>query len=139
VLFGESEISDYRPALTKKNVSQFKITVQESFLGYLQEPAHDVPRQPQNLPFRQLTPAFEQSRKIALVAVLRDDVAVALFPDHIVTFEDVGVSELAESLDFAIEHFPAGRIAHAFHVDGLNRHCIVCIEDGILVRPLVPL
>ena len=58
-------------------------------------------------------------------AEFRDDVAIGGLPDHFIASEDVGMFELGEGLDLAVEHLPADCILDSTHVDGLDSNCFI--------------
>jgi hypothetical protein len=55
-----------------------------------------------HLSFAHFSFFLEERAEIALLAVFGDDEAVGRFPNDIEAFEDVGVLEFGQGLDFAI-------------------------------------
>ena len=102
MLFCKSEVCDNGPPIVEKNVGQFEVAVQEPPLCDLDEPSHDVPGQLHRFPFAHLSLLFEQSTEVAPVAKVGHDEAVTCLPNHVVTFQDVAMLQLGQSLDFAI-------------------------------------
>lgn len=112
--------------------------MQELILANLQEPLHDVAHEPHHLTLPHPSLLLEQGAEIALVAELSHDIAMRSLADDIEALENIGMPQLGEGLDLAVEHFAADRITHALHVDSLNGHGLVWMGEEVLVVSLVP-
>lgn len=112
--------------------------MQKLILADLDEPLHNIPHEAQHLPLAHPTLLLQQRAEIALVAELSDDIAMRSLSDDIEALEDIGMLQLGQGLDLAVQHLATDRITHALHIDGLNGHGLVCMEEGVLVVSLVP-
>jgi hypothetical protein len=102
VLLREAEVCDDGSAVVQEDVGQFEVAVQVAALCHLDEATDDVFEQFEGFLFGDPSAFLEEAAEVALVAVLRDDVAVGGLSDHIEALQDVGVFDLGECLYFAI-------------------------------------
>lgn len=112
--------------------------MQELILTDLHEPLHNIPHEAQDLALAHATLLLQQGAEIALVAELSDNIAMRGLADDIEALENVGMLQLGQGLDLAVQHFAADRVSHALHVDSLDGHGLVCVGEGVLVVSLVP-
>ena len=101
--------------------------MQELILSNLKETIDDVQHEGQDLCLAHPAFLLEDGAEIALIAKLSDDVAMGGFSDDIEALEDVGMFQLGQGLDLAIQHLSADGVAHAFHIDGLDGHCLIWV------------
>lgn len=102
MLLREPEVRDHRPPPAQEDVGELQVAVQELLLRHLHEAPDDVLRQPQHFRLGQPALLLQEGAQVALVAVLRQDVAVRGLPDHLEALEDVGVLQTRQRLDFAL-------------------------------------
>jgi hypothetical protein len=112
--------------------------MQELILADLDEPLHNIPHEAHDLPLAHPTLLLQQRTEIALVAELSDDIAMRSLTDDIEALEDIGMLQLSQRLDLAVQHLATDRITHALHIDSLNGHGFICMGEGVLVVSLVP-
>jgi hypothetical protein len=102
--------------------------MQKLIFSDLKKSIDDVFHDVQNFSLSHASFLLEERAEVSLIAKLGDDIAMRGFPDDIEAFEDVGVLQLGECFDLAIEHLPTDGIANPLHIDGLDGHCLVYIE-----------
>ena len=139
MFLGEPEVGDDSVAFAHEDVGEFEVSVEESSFTHFDESTDDVFEEFEGLRFGNFAFLFDEFAEISLIAELSDDVTMWRFANNIEAFEDVGMIEGGEGLDFAVEHFPADGILDAFHIDGFDGNGLVWIKNEVLVRSLVPL
>lgn len=101
--------------------------MQELILSNLKKPIHDIAHEGQNLRFTHPASFLEDGAQIALIAKLSNDVAMRGLSDDIEALENVGMLQLGQGLNLAVQHLTADGITNAPHIDGLYRHCLICL------------
>lgn len=101
--------------------------MQELILSNLKEAIYDIAHEVQDLRFTHPASFLEDGAEIAFIAKLSNDVAMRGLSDDIEALENVGMLQLGQGLNLAVQHLTADGIAHAPHVDGLYRHCLIWV------------
>jgi hypothetical protein len=101
--------------------------MQELILSNLKKAIHDIAHEGQDLGFTHPASFLEDGAEIAFIAKLSNDVAMRGVSDDIEALENVGMLQLGERLNLAVQHLTADGIAHAPHIDGLYRHCLIYV------------
>ena len=112
--------------------------MEELILADLEEAIYDILHDGQHVRLAHPAALLEKGAEVPLVAKLSDDIAVGGLSDDVEASKDVGVLQLGERFDLAVQHLAADSVTHALHVDGLDGHCFTCVEGAILVWSLVP-
>jgi hypothetical protein len=82
--------------------------VQESSIAEMFKAFDEVADDGDGFFLREFESFFDEGFQIALIAEFRDDVAVVGSTVDVMAFEDVGMVEFFEGIDFAFEHFFLG-------------------------------
>jgi hypothetical protein len=120
VFLGEPEVGDDGVSFVHEDVGEFEVSMKESSFAHFDESTDDIFEDFEGLRFGHSAFFFYEFAEISLITELSDDVTVGRFANNIEAFEDVGMIEGGEGLDFAVEHFAADGIFDAFHIDGLD-------------------
>jgi hypothetical protein len=96
-------------------------------------PHEELPDDGERVLLCKLFPLLEEVFEISLVAELSDDVAVVGSAEDVVALEDVGVVQLLQRLDFALQHALLGLALDGPDVDDLHRHSLLGLVVGAAV------
>ena len=102
MLFSKPEISQQRPSIAHEDIGQLEVAVEEVTLRHLDEPAHNVFGQLEDIALRHPALLLEGNTQIPLITVFSDDIAMRCFPDDIIATQNIGMLQTSQRLDLAI-------------------------------------
>lgn len=124
-LLCKAEICNFGDSVTHEDVGQLEISMEELIFSDFEKAIDNVSHDGQNFSLAHAAFLLEEGAEIALIAELSDDIAMRSLADDIEALEDIGVLQLGQCLNFAVQHLSTHCIPHSLHIDGLYCHCLV--------------
>ena len=98
--FSKAEIGYLGLGVVDKDVGHLEVTVNDIFLGQVEQPFENIFDDGGGSVLVEVALLAESGFEVALVAELSDDVAVAVAGEDFEAFEDIGVAQLLQNVDF---------------------------------------
>lgn len=137
--FGQAKVGYFGPAVVQKHVRRLQVAVDDLHLTQIEQSLADVRDIAANVSLMETIFLPDLIGQIALVAQLRDDVAIAVAHQRLMEAEDVGVVHLLQYAYFfkdqRLQLLGLERVQRNY----LNGHCLLCVKAQLLVFSLVPL
>lgn len=108
--------------------------MQEAIFCDRYEPHEQLPNERDGFLFSKFLPLLEKVLQIALIAKLSDYVAIVGSAEDVVAFEDIGMVEFLECLDFTLEHALLGLALDGPNVDYFDCHLFLGFVVGAAVN-----
>ena len=98
--FGKAEIGYLGLSVIDEDIGDFEVTVDDVFLGQIEQSLEDIFDDGGSSVLVEVSLLPESGFEVALVAEFGDDVAVAIAGEDLEAFEDIGVAQLLQDIDF---------------------------------------
>ena len=98
--FGKPEIGDFGLGVVDEDVGDFEVAVDDVFFGQVEQPLEDIFDDGGSFVLVEVALLSESGFEVPLVAEFGDDVAVAVAGEDLEAFEDIGVAQLLQDIDF---------------------------------------
>ena len=98
--FGEPEIGNFGLGVVDEDVGDFEVAMDDVFFGQVEQPLEDIFDDGGSFVLVEVALLSESGFEVPLVAEFGDDVAVAVAGEDLEAFEDIGVAQLLEDVDF---------------------------------------
>ena len=103
--FGKAEIGYLGLSVIDEDIGDFEVTVDDVFLGQIEQSLEDIFDDGGSSVLVEVSLLPESGFEVALVAEFGDDVAVAIAGEDLEAFEDIGVAQLLQDVDFREKEF----------------------------------
>ena len=103
--FGKAEIGYLGLSVIDEDIGDFEVTVDDVFLGQIEQSLEDIFDDGGSSVLVEVSLLPESGFEVALVAEFGDDVAVAVAGEDLEAFEDIGVAQLLQDVDFREKEF----------------------------------